>query len=199
VEIPRSVSLDCYFVCNTYYHADNAIGEHSDSDAHWGAIDGESVILSYTYDQAGIMLIFPSSDAKYNLDKTFLNSLWPTGDYPKGTNKSAQLIGNQVIEAVLLRPNSMLAMGGFFQGQMLHETVPHRVIEAITDLVMDNQPLKFPGNSDFQGYLTKLMNCEGWITTLKAYLVLQSKTLSQRAVITLRHVVNHDALCLLHN
>ena len=114
-----------YFVCNTYYHADNAIGEHSDSDVHWGAIDGESVILSYTYDQAGIMLIFPSCDAKYNLDKTFINSLWSTGDYPSKTNRSAQLIGNQVIEAVLLRPNSMLAMGGFFQGQMLHETMPH--------------------------------------------------------------------------
>ena len=72
-----------YFVCNTYYHADNAIGEHSDSDGLWGAIDGESVILSYTYEQAGIMLIHPATDAKYCKDTTFIDFLYNTPDYCK--------------------------------------------------------------------------------------------------------------------
>ena len=83
------------------------------------------------------------------------------GDITNKTNKASQLIGNRVIEAVLLRPNSMLIMGGFFQGQMLHETIPHDIIVAMMDMVLEGKPLQF-SNSDDQLYLTKLMNCEGW-------------------------------------
>ena len=150
-----------YFVCNTYYHADNAIGEHSDSHVLWGAVGGESVILSYTYEQAGIMVMYPSTDAKQCLDQTLVNHMWTKNELVKSTNKSAQLIARQVIEAVILKPNSMLAMGGFFQGQMLHETLPHTIITSILDMIMDNQALSFQDYED-QKLLTKLMNCKGW-------------------------------------
>jgi hypothetical protein len=45
-----------YYVCNIYYHADQRAGSHTDAHPLWGALAGESVILSYTYEQGCIFL-----------------------------------------------------------------------------------------------------------------------------------------------
>ena len=105
-----------YYVCNVYYHDDNCVGSHSDSDVHWGAVDGESVILSYTYEQAGIMLVYPSTSGEYHSDGCLMDYCWTTNDIIRTKGKETQLIENSVIEAILLRPNSMLVMGFFFKG-----------------------------------------------------------------------------------
>ena len=124
-----------YFVCNVYYHENNCVGEHSDSDIHWGAVDGESVILSYTYEQAGIMLVFPGT-GQYQSDTTLMDYLYGTKDVCRTKGQQGQCIDNSVIEAILLRPNSLMVMGGFFQGQLVHETIFHRVIKKIGDRLL---------------------------------------------------------------
>ena len=175
-----------YYVCNVYYHDDNCVGSHSDSDVHWGAVDGESVILSYTYEQAGIMLVYPSVSGEYHSDECLIDYCWTTHDIVRTKSRETQLIENGVIEAILLRPNSMLVMGGFFQGQLVHETIPDRVIRCIGRWMLNPTTASPPLPSDNDNYWEKLMRCKGWESTVQEYMRMQSDVFIQRTVFTLR-------------
>ena len=190
-----------YFVCNVYSHENVCVGQHSDADSHWGAVDGESVILSYTYEQAGIMLVYPSVSGEYQKDKTLLDYCWASKDITKAKSREAQLVENNVIEAILLRPNSLLVMGGFFQGQLVHETIPDKVIRSIGFWWSnpDRQGSTPPLEEADMSFWKNLSNCPGWETTIHDDMSMQVSPFRERTVFTLRHVACHDNLCAQNN
>jgi hypothetical protein len=59
-----------YYVLNHYYATTNCIGEHSDADKHWGNVDGDTVIITYTYEQAGILIVKPATSLDHAKDWT---------------------------------------------------------------------------------------------------------------------------------
>ena len=102
-----------YYVCNTYSHADQRAGSHADAHELWGALAGESVILSYTYEQGCIFVTDVASDRGHRSNECLWTALKNDGLIVGG--KYAAPVADQVlteglVEAIYCPPNSLLVM-----------------------------------------------------------------------------------------
>ena len=122
-----------YHVVNHYDGEHHCIGEHSDVDSHWGPLEGgDTVILTYTYEQAAIFIIMPNSDLNVKgQNRYLLDYLSDKHGLHMPNKKSARvnsILNGSVVNSILCPPNSVLFMGGFFQGQLTHQTMSHKDI-----------------------------------------------------------------------
>ena len=129
-----------YYVCNTYYDGDQRVGSHTDEDPLWGALSGESVILSLTYDQGCIFLTEPTSDRGHRSNQCLWNALKAGGLISGQTHGARQVLEAGLVEAIYCPPNSLLVMGGFYQGQMMHETLSHNLCMLIGNALEQGGP-----------------------------------------------------------
>ena len=191
-----------YYVLNHYYDINNCIGEHSDADTHWGSIDGDTVIITYTYEQAGILIVKPATSREHAKDWTlwdYLKTQWPWTNTGKSQDKINAVLTNNCVNSILCPPNSALIMGGFFQGQLTHQTMSHAEIMELNELVRKNDDAKITAIAGLRGNAvtaqTLFLNSPGWRQTLAGYVGLQVKEFNGRTVFTLRHVLKHDEYC----
>jgi flagellar biosynthesis GTPase FlhF len=165
-------------------------------------LNGESVILSYTYEQSAIFITRPSTQKDHRsndhlmdaLDKTGVISTW------KPANAEVDLRAKNCVEAICCPPNSLLVMGGHYQGQMIHETLPHKLCMMVYDHVQGKvsvDDLKKDLCSDDMGCLTYLMAAPNWEETVRDYGRRQKEIgpFKGRTALTIRHVSNHDMTC----
>ena len=188
-----------YYVCNTYCDANQRAGSHTDADPLWGPKNGESVILSYTYDQACIFLTEPTSDRGHRANDCLWESLKAGGDISGQKNGAAQVLTAGLVEAIYCPPNSLLVMGGYYQGQMMHETLSHnlciRIGEALQQGGVDAVMALSLDEADIP-CRNKLVVAPGWMNTVATYCSHQdNKLFSGRTVFTVRHVVAHQNIC----
>ena len=198
-----------YHVVNHYDGEHHCIGEHSDADPHWGPLEGgDTVILTYTYEQAAIFIIMPNSDLNVTGQNHYLVDYLVDKQHLQMPNKKSgrvkSILNGSVVNSIMCPPNSVLFMGGFFQGQLTHQTMSHRDIMMIARLVQENNQtqldkLKNDFNASDVTATSCFLNSPNWRETLQNYFDMQRHTgdFTGRTVFTLRHVVTHDgSTCL---
>ena len=192
-----------YYVLNHYYDTNNCIGEHSDADDHWGDVAGDTVIITYTYEQAGILIVKPATSKDHAKDLTLwkylVDRVFSWTSTARAKDKINAVLTNQCVNSILCPPNSALIMGGFFQGQLTHQTMSHAEIMELAELVRTNDDANIAAIAGLRNNAvtaqTLFLNSPGWRQTLANYVALQQCEFTGRTVFTLRHVLNHDRFC----
>ena len=116
-----------YYVANNYWHENQCIGQHTDADDLWGAINADTVILTYTYEQPTIFMVRPAATNEHRKQDALLNRLRELG-FVTTENMGPQIQSAMLHQASFCPANSLLVMGGYFQAQLTHETLPHSLI-----------------------------------------------------------------------
>ena len=195
-----------YYVVNHYAKSGKHIGEHTDSHKLWGP-EGDTAIATYTVDQAAIFIIMPAINKEHKTNDDLLTQLHNSvglRNWGKKYDIYNDCFARQCVNAVLCRANSMLVMGGYFQSQLTHQTVPHDTILEIYRLwktdTLDNLLGGFSyAHTNAAGYDLKLhaillRSSPNWQTIIEQY-VGESIDFVPRTVITMRHVRRHDQSC----
>jgi len=110
----KNHALPDYVVANEYPDASRCIGEHSDADPLFGALDNESVIFSFNISRDGIFCIKPNG-----IYKEF-------GQFAGITKHNKQ----DWVIPVYAPENSVIIMGGFCQQQCVHYTLTNDAVVA---------------------------------------------------------------------
>ena len=120
-----------YVVANTYTLPRHHIGEHTDSSPLWGG-SGDTVIASVTMDFPGIFLIYPGKGGPEWAGAQLMEHMYAKNKF---TNRNDQMKARttRLVHVVYCEPNSMVVMGGHFQNEMAHATLPHDVIMGAPD------------------------------------------------------------------
>ena len=119
------VNFQDYVVGNLYPGEAFHIGDHSDKDALWGSTAGENVIMTYSLNGSGVFFAKPDTSAERSLEN-LMKGLWDLGVTSKQSLSRA--LAAELSTLVYQPPNSLLVMGGFFQGQMTHGTLSHNMV-----------------------------------------------------------------------
>lgn len=111
-----------YVVANVYDKENKHIGEHTDAHKLWGGLKQDSVIFSLALNAGGIFYCKPNGNSKevtcHDLEN-MAQARYPGGKMNKLT------LNNNLVCAVHQPPNTMIVMGGHFQSQLSHGTLPH--------------------------------------------------------------------------
>ena len=102
-----------YYVVNHYDAEHHCIGEHSDADPHWGPLEGgDTVILTYTYEQAAIFIIMPNSDLNVTGQNHYLVDYLVDKQHLQMPNKKSgrvkSILNGSVVNSIMCPPNSVL-------------------------------------------------------------------------------------------
>jgi len=187
-----------YYVANRYYHAEQFIPEHNDADSHWGALQGETVIATYTLDSPGIFIVTPAINVKYKQSSCLYNALYDKGIHlpKKETDRLQAILRHKLVNAIYCPPNSCLWMGGNFQSQLTYQMLPHTSIVAIANYEKQTQG-SISLAEDTQRMYRLLKAAPQGMHTVNEYMTWcrQNNSFTGRCVLTMRHVVNHDWFC----
>ena len=186
-----------YYVANNYWHDNQCIGQHTDADNLWGAINADTVILTYTYEQPTIFMVRPAATNEHRKQDALLNRLRELGHVQGKKNLGPQIQSAGLHEAIFCPANSLLVMGGYFQAQLTHETLPHSLIMHEYFIKVQGQAQQQQLDPESTEQLEALRACTDYLEAVKQYAQATGGEFNKkgRTCVTIRHVLNHHALC----